>query len=106
MLSDSRLLYRDVDTRGATVVVSEHVPLLAHILLPDLLLEDCPERELLRQVIHLAAQPLDVVILQQDDASPHGHRALHLDLGPGVDLVRQLPHCPVLHRLDCLFPIR
>ena len=95
----------DVDRRAA-VVVGKHVPLLAHILLPDLLLEDCLEGELLRQVIHLAAQPVDVVVLQEDHAAPHGHRALHLDLGPGPDLVRKLLDSPVLHGLNGLLPIR
>ena len=51
---------RDVDRGG---VVSEHVPLLAHVLLPDLLLEDRLEGELVLDLLHLPAQPLDVVVL-------------------------------------------
>ena len=93
---------RDVDGGG---VVSEHVPLLAHVLLPDLLLEDRLEGELVLDLLHLPAQPLDVVVLQEDDPAPQADRAHHPDLGAGLDHVGQLPRRPVLHGLDRLFTI-
>ena len=100
---DSGLMSRDVDRRG--VVVCKHVPLLAHILLSNLLLEDRLEGELVLQVVHLPAQPLDVVVLEEDQAAPHGHRALDPDLGSGLDQVRQLPHWAVLDGLNRLSAI-